>query len=428
MKMEYIKLKSLLLEGNKEKAAEEFLSNLVKGTEWEDHVYIAGGYVRDQIIGIDAKDIDLVVALPEGGIKFAEWATKKMGNYKENSNPVIYPKFGTAKFTLRGITYKGENLDGMDIEAVMTRGEKYTSGSRKPEVVFADLAADVNRRDATINSLLKKLSTGEVLDLTGKGIDDIKNGIVRTPIDPDKTFEDDPLRILRMVRMSAKYNWKIPMDILRSIKKMAKELKTISKERIHDEVNKMILTDFPYKAFRLMQLLGIMQYVFPSLIQSDLSQMKLTSKLKKDLNLRLISVFVHVPPSKVQSELTALRYSIDKIRKVVSVVSAIPDFQKKSGNLTDEDLRAYAMNFRDYFPYLLDYASIYLLEFDVHGIKQRYNALSKELMDNPIPVTGADLISMGLRPGPKFKEILDVVKSIYLKNPATPKEEYLDII
>lgn len=428
MIMGHIMLKSLLLEGDKERTAEEFLSHLVKGTEWEDHVYIAGGYVRDQMLGKDAKDIDLVVALPEGGIKFAEWATKKMGNYKPQSNPVIYPTFGTAKFNLRGITYKEIDLSNMEIEAVMTRGEKYTTGSRKPEVAYADLKSDVERRDATINSLLKKLSTGEILDLTGKGMADIKAGVIRTPIDPDKTFSDDPLRILRLVRFSAKYNWKIPMDVIRSIKRNASKLTNISKERIHDETNKMLLTNYPFKAFRLLQILGLMDHVFPSLKNMDLEYMKPTKALPQNTVLRLIAALKPVNPETVQREMTNLKYSVDDTRAVIRVLKLLPTFLKKIDNLENEYLRLLAYTSSDAVTYLFAYAHVYVSSFNVYEAEERYEDIVEELKQNPIPVTGNDLIAMGMKPNPEFKNLIAAFKQLYIKNPRTPKEDYLKLV
>lgn len=428
--MAHITLKSLLLESSKEKLAEEFLSSLVKGTEWEDHVYIAGGYVRDQILGKDAKDIDLVVALPDGGIKFAEWVTKKMGNYKSGSNPIVFATFGTAKFNLRGVHYKGMDLGDIDIEAVMTRGEKYTPGSRKPDVAYADLHADVERRDATINSLLKKLSTGEIIDLTGKGLADIKAGIVRTPINPDKTFSDDPLRILRLVRMSAKYDWKIPLDILKSIKKNASQLTNISKERIHDEVNKMLLTAYPLKAFRLLQILGLMRYVFPSLSTVELGYMKKMSALKPVLPLRLIAALANVPPDKVRAEMNNLRYSSDTIKAVVNTIHKLPEFMKvaNTSSLSNEYIRSLAYTAADIVPYLFAYASVYSDDFNVYEEEHKYSEISDELKENPIPVSGDDLVAMGMKPSQEFKRILDQFKAMYIKNPKTPKSEYLKLV
>ena len=102
--------------------------------DYEGKVFLAGGAVRDELMGIDAKDLDFVINMDEGGIKFAEWATKKMGNFKSGSNPVTFETYGTAKFNLVGVEHKGFKLDDMDIDCVMPRTEEYEDGSRKPKV------------------------------------------------------------------------------------------------------------------------------------------------------------------------------------------------------------------------------------------------------------------------------------------------------
>ena len=273
-------IKQLIVEGVKEKALEDFIKKIIQGTEWQGKVFIAGGYVRDEFMGKDPKDLDLLVNAPNGGIEFAKWITKKVGAFRGNdttippepqqppeqhhgyhggampgeredaedidtaeyqswkikhdawekevasieqksggSNPVIFPRFGTAKFNLRGVVHNGIDLSDMDIEAVMPRKEQYTPGSRKPKVSGGELKDDVERRDFTVNSLLKDLSSGEILDLTGLGKADIQAGIVRTPLNPDKIFTDDPLRMLRAIRFAVKYQWKLPMFMLRGLKK-----------------------------------------------------------------------------------------------------------------------------------------------------------------------------------------------------------------
>ena len=182
------------------------MEELVKSGPFKGRVFLAGGAVRDMEMGLIPKDLDVVVTGDiNSGMEFAVWATKTMGNYKEGSNPVLFPTYGTAKFTLKGITYKGVDLSDMDIESVATRKEEYTYGSRKPKVSSGELYDDITRRDFTVNSLLKDLSSGEILDLTGLGKADIKAGIVRTPLNPDKIFTDDPLRMLRAIRFAVKY-------------------------------------------------------------------------------------------------------------------------------------------------------------------------------------------------------------------------------
>lgn len=151
---------NMLNEGKKEKAAEDFIKQTIKGTQWQGKVFIAGGYVRDEFMGKDPKDLDLLVNTPNGGIEFANWITRKIGAYKDGSNPVTFPRFGTAKFNLFGVTHDGIDLSDMDIEAVMPRKEQYTAGSRKPDVTGGELKDDVERRDFTVNSLLKDLKIG----------------------------------------------------------------------------------------------------------------------------------------------------------------------------------------------------------------------------------------------------------------------------
>jgi tRNA nucleotidyltransferase/poly(A) polymerase len=426
-----VKLKHILLEIDKDNAALEYLSDLVKSGPYKNKVFLAGGSPRDMQLGMSPKDLDVVVKGDvNAGIDFATWATKEIE--KRTGKPVhptvTFPTYGTAKFTLQGVTYQGHDLSDIDVECVAPRKEKYTPGNRKPEVSGGELEDDVKRRDFTVNSLLHDLTTGETLDLTGMGKDDIKAGIVRTPLNPDVIFGEDPLRILRAARFTAKYNWKLPMFMLRSIKKNARQLTNISKERIHDELNKMLLTDFPFKAFRLLQILGLIKYTFPSLDGQSLEHMKLMSKLPKELQIRLIAALKNVPPSKIQSEMSLLRYNLDNIKTVVMVVDRLSDFLKKVQNLSDDDLRRYRMEIPDYFPLLVTYASIYVPSANIGDINGRYSALSSEMTVNPIPVTGADLISMGLKPGPNFKKYLDMVKNLYIQNPKTPKDDYLKAI
>jgi poly(A) polymerase len=235
-------MRHLLLEAQREELALEFLSKLLKNSPFANRVYLCGGAVRDAVMGKDVKDIDLVVAEPDGGIKFAEWLTKKLGIHKPGANPVTFPRFGTAKLNLRGVKVGGVDLSDLDIEVVMTRGEEYTPGSRKPEVAYADLAKDAERRDFTVNALYKDLTTGETLDPTGKGFDDIQRGVIRTPTDPNITFKDDPLRMLRAIRFACKYNWKMPKSLVTALSENAHMLQHISSERIQDEFNKMLMT------------------------------------------------------------------------------------------------------------------------------------------------------------------------------------------
>ena len=147
-----------------------YIRDIIQDTEFEQHVYVVGGSVRDLIMEKEIKDIDLVIDLPQGGVRFAEWC--KEHNY--TNTVVIYATYGTAAMKI---------LE-RDIECVMTRGEKYLdNGSRNPTVRFADLKEDAFRRDLTINALYYNISTREILDPTGYGLKDINDKICRSPME-----------------------------------------------------------------------------------------------------------------------------------------------------------------------------------------------------------------------------------------------------
>ena len=230
-----------------------YIGDIIKDTPWYQHIYIVGGSVRDLCMGNDIKDIDLVIDLPHGGVDFANWC-KDQGYTK---TVVIYETYGTAMFMFK-------QFPGEEIECVMTRGEKYEDKeSRNPVTVFADINEDAIRRDLTINALYYNVSTGEILDLVG-GQSDIDNHIIRTTnIDPDVVYDDDPLRILRTVRFSTRYGWEIESKTYKSMKKYAKRLKIITKERIQAEFNKILMSENAVMGINMLHDIGAMSFIVP---------------------------------------------------------------------------------------------------------------------------------------------------------------------
>ena len=421
-----MKLKTILQEAQKDRAALAFLSQLVKKGPFANRVFLAGGAPRDMQLGADPKDLDVLVkGDSNAGIDFATWATKEIGNYKEGSNPVIYPRFFTAKFTLKGVTHDGIDLSDVDVEAVAPRKEKYTPGSRKPEVSAGELGDDVNRRDFTVNSLLHDLTTGEVLDLTGMGKDDIKKGIIRTPLDPDVIFTDDPLRILRAVRFAAKYNWKLPMFMLRSIRKNAASLKNISRERIHDEVNKMLLTNNAGKAMRLLKVLKLAPFVFPSIDRLSDTDLAGIDKRPKDLSIRLAALFYPLQNASAvaESELRNTKYDTDTIQ----LVKTILDNYRTLSDFSEDPTKV-----RELVASLGESKTMQVARFlagdDDGPMKTIIRQQALFLRENPLPISGQDLIALGMKPGPKFSEILGAVKKIYLSDPKTDRQRYIQVI
>ncbi|MEO2159004.1 MAG: tRNA nucleotidyltransferase, partial [bacterium] len=214
---------------------EKFLNNKVfkaigkTADERGERAFVIGGYVRDLIINRPSKDIDIVT---EGkGIDLARAVAKELGIKNVN----VFQNFGTAMF----------NFEDLEIEFVGARKESYSRGSRKPVVEDGTLEDDQNRRDFTINALALSLNSKTYGDLIDpfNGLKDIDLGIIRTPLDPDITFNDDPLRMMRAVRFSSQLNFSIAPDSLDAIKRNAERLDIISMERIHSELNKIILSN-----------------------------------------------------------------------------------------------------------------------------------------------------------------------------------------
>ena len=233
-----------------------FLHDVIRNTEFEGHVMAVGGCVRDELMGLEIKDIDLCVSLPGGGIRFAEWLKEKDLTTK---GVTVYPTYGTAMLHLKA-------FPDVELEFVQTRREKYIDHScRNPETAFGSIEDDCMRRDLTINALYTNISTGEIVDITGKGVDDIKNHIIRTPNDPDIIYDDDPLRILRCIRFATRYGWDIEHETYEGMVRNVSRLEIITKERVHDEFCKMLVCKHPVMAMELLRETGAMHYVIPEL-------------------------------------------------------------------------------------------------------------------------------------------------------------------
>ncbi len=215
--------------------------------------FVVGGFVRDILLNRESKDIDIVVA--GSGIELAK---KVAGKINKNIKVSIFKSFGTAM-----LRYKG-----YEIEFVGARKESYRKNSRKPIVENGTLEDDQNRRDFTINALalsLNKANFGELTD-PFDGINDLNNKIICTPLSPDITFSDDPLRMLRAVRFATQLNFTIAEDTLKAIKTNKERIKIVSKERIIEELHKIILSHKPSKGFILLERTGILSIIFPELV------------------------------------------------------------------------------------------------------------------------------------------------------------------
>jgi poly(A) polymerase len=216
--------------------------------------YLVGGFVRDIILDRPCKDYDVVTL--GSGIELAS----AVSDYFHQQYPLaVFKNFGTAMI----------KLDDIEVEFVGARKESYRSHSRKPIVENGTLEDDQNRRDFTINALaisLNKNSFGELLD-SFNGVRDIQNNTIRTPLDPDLTYSDDPLRMMRAIRFATQLNFRIEPSSLRSISRNKDRINIISKERITDELNKIILSTKPSIGFKLLFDTGLLHIIFPQLVK-----------------------------------------------------------------------------------------------------------------------------------------------------------------
>lgn len=441
----------------------ELLRQSIEGTEFENKTYICGGMVRDFILKRKSKDIDLMVDTPDGGIALAEFITTKFDLRK----PVIFPKFGTAQFV----------LNEQEIEAVMPRTESYTEGSRKPDVEQCSLVEDCERRDLTINALLQNVSTGEILDPTGHGLEDIKNGRLRTPIDPEIIFRDDPLRMLRVIRFASTLGFYVSSDLLEAIGREAHRIESISKERINAELSKILTSKDVREGFLLLRVTGLLKIILPELGRlHGLAQnkyhaydvlehtLRTIENTPNDLITRLGALFHDVGKfdtmalrtegevgfsfhkhESVGAELTVnilkrLKFSNEIIDEVAVLVSEHMRFKYLRGGKmpTKKTLRKLKRDVGDFLPRLLDVMHgdnlSHGTEFDdtvqIVNIRELLKDLKEEVnSDLKLPLTGDDVMdTFRLEQGKEVGRLLALVREAVLDNPSLTKEEALDLI
>ena len=448
-----------------------FLGELIKGTEWEGHVFTVGGCVRDEIMGSEIKDIDLCVSLPSGGIHFAEWLRD---NGHAMKGVTVYPSYGTAMLHLKA-------FPDVELEFVQTRKEKYIDHScRNPETAFGGIEDDCMRRDLTINALYTNISTGEIVDITGKGVADIKNHVIRTPNDPDVIYEDDPLRILRCIRFASRYGWEIDKDTYEGMVRNMKRLEIITNERIRDELDKMLTCQHPVKAMELLRRTGAMHYVIPELEETyEMMQnechfgtvwehtLSVLANLKSDhLGLRMAALLHDIGKIRVRTVedgrvhflkhelasadlidelLRRLKYSNDFIKEVEFLVRHHADCKTwgyECEHLKTKNLRKlqYECGTEERFRNLMllidadnnAHAPGRCMPRQVELILHRTVEMTQEgsaMFGYKLPLTGKEVMDIkGIKAGPEVKECLDYLLKLAFVNPLREKEEFIKLL
>lgn len=445
-----------------------YLRELIKGTEWEGNVYAVGGCVRDDIMGAEVKDVDMCVTIPAGGIRFAEWLHDS--GYTRH-DVVVYPQYGTAMLKL--LAFPDEEL-----EFVQTRKEKYlNSSSRNPETVFGTIEEDCMRRDLTINALYCDISSNAIVDVTGTSLHDIEHKVIRTPADPDLTYDDDPLRILRCIRFASRYGWDIEEDTFNGMLRNVHRLSIITRERVKDELNKMLVSANPVMAMELLRTTGAMHYVIPALEETyDMEQNEyhfgtvwehtlavLNNIGSKRLELRMAALLHDIGKIRVRSVdngkvhflrhdeagakmvdeiLRPLKYSNDFINEVTFLVRHHMDTKAWGGECEAMKLKRLRKlqyickteeRFRDLMT-LIDadnraHSVDHCMPRQVDIILERTEKMKAEgsaMFGYKLPLSGKEIMELkGMSSGPEVKECLEFLLKLAFVNPLRDREEFI---
>ena len=455
-----------------------YLKDLINGTKFEGKTYVVGGAVRDLYIDKEIKDIDIVVELPSGGIEFANWMEE---NGHTHGSVVTYPTYGTAMFHLK-------EYPEVEIECVQTRKEQYKDkNSRNPETEYGTLYEDAMRRDLSINSLFLNISTNQIVDCCG-GLNDIKNHVIRVTSTPEIVYEEDSLRILRCVRFFSRFHaenkdWHIDENTLKGMRDKVDRLSIITKERIADELNKMLMCDDPVCAMRLLVDIGAMRYVIPELCNlvgleqnkyhSDdawghtLNVLNLVAKRPfygvAELEVRMAALLHDIGKPHVKSVddkgrvhfyghelagadiaeiiLRRLKYSNDFINEVKFLVEnhmRTKQWGDTCEHMKDKTLRKlqYQCGYVRFFELLTlidadnkSHAIDHCLPNQVYMINKLTNRMVDDktaMFDYKLPINGDDVMFIkGIKPGRDVKDCLEYAMKLAYNNPKITRTELL---
>ena len=274
--------------------------------------YVVGGYVRDIFLERPSNDIDVVVV--GSGIEIAQEVKNMLGH---KAHLTVFRNFGTAQ-----VKFRQKNSDGstkeIEVEFVGARRESYSHDSRKPIVEDGTLEDDQNRRDFTINAMAICLNANRFGELADpfNGLADLEDGIIATPLDPDVTFSDDPLRMMRCIRFATQLNFQIEEATFIALEHMAYRLRIVSAERIEVELNKIMMTSTPSRGFVDLQRSGLLQIILPELAALDIVEQRNGRAHKNNFyhTLEVLDNIARRPESSLWLRWAALLHDIGKTR------------------------------------------------------------------------------------------------------------------
>jgi putative nucleotidyltransferase with HDIG domain len=335
------------IKASAEKEVERLLMPLLRGTPYAGKAYAVGGYVRDEVLGLDAKDLDIVVEIKGG----AERLTNHIHDAfpEEVGRPIQMGK----SYPIWEIVFKGDvvfdgkvyQTAGAKVQFADTQKEMFPDEtSRQRETQYGDLKDDVERRDFTVNMLLKDLSTGELKDLTGTSVQDIKDGVLRghPAVNFDKILSDDPLRMVRLVRFQVKYGWNVPISVLKAVKRNAARINIISGERIRDELIKIMEIGRLAQAVRLMKMTGLLQHILPEVQALGKTMQEQSKGVHQEGNVYKHTLLVlKNAKAGIENQLAALLHDIGKpaSQEVIEGLIKFKGHEKVGGEIAEAIMR-----------------------------------------------------------------------------------------
>jgi poly(A) polymerase len=299
-----------------EKSVELFINQIIQHSEFQNTVYSVGGYVRDEILGLNPKDLDIVVEMDGGAERLTHYI------YLTFPNLTTQPVQMGANYPIWQITFKSDirihdqefKTTGAVVEFADSMREIFPdSESRQRVVEFASLKEDIARRDFSCNMLVKNLSNMSVADVAGTSVSDISNGIIKghPEVCIGQAFNSDPLRLLRCARFYCKYSWKIPLSVVRHMKKQASRINIVSKERISAELIKMARTGNFHKGMKLLKVTGILKEILPEIDNLSNVQQGIKYHFEGNVWKHTFLVMKNAQPNEID-QLAALFHDIGK--------------------------------------------------------------------------------------------------------------------
>lgn len=410
----------------------DYLKRLIEGSEFEGHVYSVGGCERDAFLGKEIKDIDLVVDVAEGGIRLANYLQQESFVHE----PIVtYPNFGTAMFRLN-------KFPGLELEAVHTRSECYREkDSRNPETSFGTIKEDCKRRDFTYNAIYHNISKDETCFFNSRSERDIKENILRTCGAPDIIFEEDPLRILRAIRFACRYNSIIEPNTFDGMKYYVKRLEILSKERIQDELVKIVTGNNLDLAVNYIFRVGAMPYIFPNFShQINAEQILLRSIKIADTHDLIVNLAAFMDLSEnAKEDLKQLKFSNDVIDECLDILDMnINEIIFEKETLLDSDIRKFQYKCGTYSNMVkhLNYMRATYERYNIDDITYEVKQLTDDMVRRgtdmfgyKLPLDGNDVMEVKqIAPCAAVKRYLDMLLNYAYLNPGITKDECITLL